>query len=114
MKAAELRALQAAAMSEEELQAQITDRLNRLKLLWFHDVDPLKNRRGYPDLTIAGPGGTLFRELKTMTGRVSAAQQKWLDTLSEGGEDAKVWRPIDLLNGTVDAELAVIARRAVA
>lgn len=51
---------------------------------------------GFPDLTLAHPRGWLLvRELKTDTGRVSAAQQGWLELLASAGVDASVWRPRD-------------------
>jgi hypothetical protein len=64
---------------------------------------------GYPDWTFAGPGGVLWRELKTMKGRPSADQTQWLEVLRSAGADAKVWRPADLISGLIVHELALIA-----
>ena len=62
---------------------------------------------GFPDLVLLSPrqGRILFRELKTMRGSVSADQRRWLDALRAVGQDAGVWRPVDLLEGRVLAEL---------
>ena len=52
--------------------------------------------KGFPDLVLVHPQvGVLFRELKSDTGRLSAAQTGWLKTLEEAGADVGVWRPSD-------------------
>jgi hypothetical protein len=66
-------------------------------------------REGFPDWTIAGSGGLIFRELKTEAGKVTPAQQEWLDALAAAGADAGVWRPLQLLDGTIARELADLA-----
>ncbi|XTZ13883.1 hypothetical protein ACQSSU_20515 [Micromonospora echinospora] len=66
--------------------------------------------KGWPDLTIVGPGGVLYRELKSKTGVVEPDQKVWLGVLAAAGQNAKVWRPIDLLNGTIGRELQAIRR----
>ncbi len=51
---------------------------------------------GWVDLLLWRPGNTvLFRELKTNKGRVTRTQQAVLDSLTESGADAGVWRPSD-------------------
>jgi hypothetical protein len=67
--------------------------------------------KGYPDLTLAGPGGVLFRELKSAKGACSAEQSVWLSTLMGAGADAEVWRPADLKSGRIKRELQEIAGR---
>ncbi|PZG04386.1 hypothetical protein C1I95_33295 [Micromonospora craterilacus] len=65
---------------------------------------------GWLDLAIAGPGGQLFRELKSSTGKVEPEQQVWMDLLAAGGADVGVWRPGDLLSRRIGRELAAIRR----
>ena len=62
---------------------------------------------GFLDLVLAreSPPRLLFRELKTEKGRVTDGQKKWLRVLTAMGEDAKVWRPADWLDGTIEREL---------
>ena len=73
------------------------------------------NGKGFPDLTLAGHGGLLFRELKTTRGVLSPEQKTWLAALTAAGADAGVWRPDDLHSGRIEAELRAIRRtRAVA
>jgi len=50
---------------------------------------------GWPDLVLARAGTVLVRELKTRTGRVSAAQTAWHAALTAAGLDVAVWRPAD-------------------
>jgi len=90
-------------MSEAEFQQRVTDLCDTLGLTWAHFrpaveksgkwSTPMSGRKGFPDLVIAGPGGVLFVELKTDTGRLSHDQQHWLDELHDGGSECHVWRP---------------------
>jgi hypothetical protein len=108
-------------MSEDRgpgsLDAHVRKLMKDLELWGFHvekslDVDKGRtnvSRKGYPDWTIAGPRGQMWRELKAQRGIVSPDQRKWLEMLCAGGGDADVWRPADLLSGRVAAELMAIA-----
>ena len=55
---------------------------------------------GFPDLCLVRPrdGRLIFSELKTDTGKVSPAQQIWLDALSNTDAEVYCWRPADLPN----------------
>jgi hypothetical protein len=64
--------------------------------------------KGYPDLTIVGHGGILFRELKSAKGVCSPEQVVWLRELTAAGQDAKIWRPADLESGRIEAELRTL------
>jgi hypothetical protein len=62
-------------------------------------MTPYQGDSGMPDMVLARAGRTLLVELKRQTnddGRVSEAQQRWLD--ASGGY---CWRPIDWLDGTI-------------
>lgn len=57
---------------------------------------PLQGDSGFPDLVLAHASrGVLFVELKTNRGRVSPEQSEWLNTLTDAGATAVVWRPCD-------------------
>jgi len=95
-------------MSERDFQAGV------LKLARFHGFelryhthDSRRSAPGFPDLVLVNTraGRVLFRELKTNKGRVTPDQQAWLDGLTACGMDAGVWRPDDLDDGRVLAEL---------
>ncbi len=79
-------------------------------LLVYHTHDSRHSAAGFPDLVIVGPGGCLFRELKGDGGKVSAAQQKWVDALTAAGEDAGFWWPDDLRSGRITRELTALRR----
>jgi hypothetical protein len=100
-------------MSEDRGRDSLDARIRRfcddLGLLRYHTHDARRSPRGYPDLTICGPGGVLFRELKTQRGKVTAEQREWLDALTAAGADAGVWRPIHLVTGQVARELTAIS-----
>jgi len=69
--------------------------------------------KGYPDLTIVGPGGVLWRELKSARGALSPEQVVWLKTLNRaaGEGSAAVWKPEDLHSGRIEAELRALRTR---
>lgn len=100
--------------TEAEFQQAVTQLAEWHGLKWWHDADSRRNKAGLPDLIIVGrqdpgePPAVLWRELKTATGRVSRAQQAWLDWLRLAGADAAVWRPADLASGRVRREMEAI------
>jgi len=84
--------------------------------LWAVPVKPERfaNRlgasRGFVDLLIVGPGGVLFRELKTDAGTypgrgLRPAQTIWKYRLQAAGLDWGLWQPKDLASGRIGAEL---------
>ncbi|MEV1013727.1 MULTISPECIES: hypothetical protein [unclassified Micromonospora] len=66
--------------------------------------------KGWPDLTIVGPGGVLFRELKSATGSRTADQRNWAEWLTEAGADVAVWKPRDWQSGRIEQELRALRR----
>jgi hypothetical protein len=62
----------------------------------YHTRDSRKSERGFPDVVLTDGEAVLFIELKTNTGKVTAAQQTWLSLLQHTGKvEAQVWRPRD-------------------
>jgi hypothetical protein len=109
-------------VTEEQLLTSVLDlcRLLGIRTAHFRPAQSKTGRwltavqgdgKGYPDLTLVGAGGVLFRELKAAKGVLSPDQKLWLAALTEGGADAGVWRPADLLSGRIEAELRAIRRR---
>jgi len=92
-------------MSEDTLQTRIEQLAKELGWLRYHTYDSRRSAAGFPDLVMVRRGRIVWRELKSMKGRVSADQRKWLDALETANADVGIWRPIDLLDGTVQAEL---------
>ncbi len=52
--------------------------------------------KGFPDLVLARNDRLVFVELKAEKGRVSPAQQEWLDDLGKAIPEVYLWRPSDL------------------
>ena len=111
----------AAKMSEDRgpdsLDARVRKLMKDLGLTGFHvekslDVDKGRKNvsvKGWPDWTIRGPRGVLFRELKSQRGRVEPEQREWLDALAAAAADVDVWRPADWYSQRVNRELAALA-----
>lgn len=101
------RQLKARDCSEEQLQNLVLAQAKRLGFLSYHTHDSRRSAPGYPDLHMVNPKTniTLFRELKSQTGKLRPAQREWLNALRAAGHDTAVWRPIDWFDGTITREL---------
>lgn len=87
--------------------------------LWVAVLNPahfnqrIAGNKGFPDLEIMGPGGVLYRELKTMNGMgpgggLRPDQLVWRDRLLAAGQDYEIWTPRDLETGRIEQQLAAI------
>lgn len=94
--------------TEAGLQLAVEQLAGWLGLRCWHDVDSRRNKAGFPDLVIVGPGGILWRELKKSTGRTSKAQDEWGAALRAAGQDWAVWKPGDMRSGRIRSELEAI------
>jgi hypothetical protein len=105
--AAQHRASVAEAMTVDALLAQVRRLASDLGWMTYHTHDSRRSESGFPDLVLISPrqGRILFRELKKMKGRVSADQKSFLEALTAVGQDAAVWRPDDLVDERILAEL---------
>lgn len=91
--------------SEVQLQTAVIELVKLYGGRHYHSYDSRRSPSGWPDLVIVFPGRSMFRELKTATGRVTKDQQWWLDILQSAGHDVGVWRPVDLREGRIPSEL---------
>lgn len=97
-------------MSEADLQRSVVEACGWFGLLVFHSTDSRRDLcAGFPALLIVGRR-TIAVELKSATGRVSVDQQRWLTRLNASGTLATVWRPADLLDGTITETLRNLAQ----
>jgi hypothetical protein len=94
--------------NERAFQSAVCQLAKGLGCIVFHPYDSRRSEPGFPDLVIVGKRGFMFREMKTQQGKVSDAQQMWLDKLTAAKADAAVWRPSDWPE-LVTAELREIA-----
>jgi hypothetical protein len=103
----------AAAMPEDQgddsLEAHLKRLLDDLNLFGYHPYDSRRSARGWVDWAILGPSGALFRELKAQRGVLTVDQRRVGAKLTRAGLDYAVWTPVDLLNGTIAAQLGRIA-----
>lgn len=100
------------AMSEDRgpdsLEAHVRRLMKDLGLDGFHVRNSIGSRRGFPDWEIWGTS-VLWRELKSERGRLSTDQRRVGSLITRAGGDWAVWRPRDLLDGTIARQLARIA-----
>lgn len=95
-------------MSEAELQQSVADACKKLQLMHYHTHDSRRSEAGYPDCTIVGPNGILFRELKSRDGQLRPEQRKWGSRIAKAGGNWAVWRPRDWEDGTIVRQLQAL------
>lgn len=90
-------------VSEAAFQQAVVELAKLRHWLVFHDYDSRRNAAGFPDLVMVHQrtGEVIYAELKTHKGRVSQAQQRWIDALTLGGASVHVWRPAHLRTGQI-------------
>jgi len=99
--------------AEAAFGRQVIRRARRAGVLahWCLDSRYCAGQRGFPDLVLAGQGGTIFRELKTGAGDTSAGQDLWGWMLRSGPLPVPawaIWRPADLESGLIEMQLRMI------
>jgi hypothetical protein len=100
--------------THDELLAEVLRRCAG-RHLWTVPANPARfsqragASKGFPDVVIYGPGGVLYRELKTYASpNLEPGQMIWKYRLKAAGQDWDIWHTRDLDNGRVDAELAAL------
>ena len=103
----------AAAMTEDRgpdsLDAHVRKLIADLGLWAYHPRTSKGSAAGWPDWVIIGRGGILFRELKSESGTVTPEQRHVGDLITRAGGNWAVWRPRQLLDGSIGRELASLA-----
>lgn len=103
-------------MPEVALQGHVQTLARDLGWRYFHPADnrPTGPRQvtqrivaGYPDLTMLNvrQNRLIVAELKAQKGRLSDAQRDWLADFTALGIETFVWRPSDLIDGTIASVL---------
>ena len=89
-------------MTETQFASAVEDLLELYGWLWCHfrpaKTDKgwrtaLSGHKGLPDYVAAKSGRLLMFELKSAAGKVSQAQQEWLDALKKTKAEVYLWRP---------------------
>lgn len=106
MKQAEYRAAMADAMLESELQAKVRRRAHQHGFtLIYHTHRSDRSDPGFPDLVLVNDTRLVFVELKRQKAEPTPIQKRWLYGLAATGVEVYVWRPSDLLDGSIDTYL---------
>ena len=102
-----------AAMPEDRgpdsLDAHVRRLMADLGLFGYHTRNSKGSAAGWPDWVIIGRGGILYRELKAEHGSLSPEQRHVGELIRQAGGNCPVWRPRDLLAGSIGRELADLA-----
>lgn len=106
VRAEEYHQMMAGQMREKDLQSRVERLARSCGWLVYHTHDSRRSGPGFPDLVMVRGRRVLWRELKTMKGRASDHQRRWIEALFDAGQDAGVWRPLDWFDGTIGRELA--------
>ena len=85
-------------MREKDFLATVITLLERFGWLAYHTHDSRRSVPGFPDIVALRQGRLLALELKMPNGRVSKAQQHWLEEFDKvpGAIAAVVWWQQDL------------------
>lgn len=83
-----------ASISEEDFQAGVIEFAKRHLWKVYHTRNSRKSEKGFPDLVMVR-ATTVYAELKSEDGVVTADQQGWIDALMFAGEEVYVWKPSD-------------------
>lgn len=89
-----LRSTQLRRQSESQFQAAVILLAEVCGWKVYHTHDSRRSNKGFPDLVLVRER-TIYRELKTETGKLTPEQRDWLLALRQAGDDADMWRPRD-------------------
>lgn len=84
-----------ADMTEKEWTAQVVELARTLGYKRYHTYRSKHSESGWPDEALVRDR-LILAELKRESGKVSDAQQQWLDALAGAGQEVYLWRPSDL------------------
>lgn len=85
-----------ATVTEEDFLGHVTQLAHVFGWLPYHTRDSRRSAAGFPDLVLVRGDRLIFAELKTITGKVSNAQETWIARLRETPVEVYVWRPNDI------------------
>lgn len=105
MRPDQYRRVLAKAMPEEALQEQVRQMALMLGWLYYHTHNSRHSPAGFPDCVMVKEERLIFAELKRWDKNPTPVQYEWLDALGNASQEAYVWRPQDLLDGTIERTL---------
>lgn len=81
-------------ITEKQFLAQVLELAALCHWRAYHSWISIRSAQGFPDLVMVRLSRILFVELKSERGRVSPAQQEWLNDLALTGKvEVEIWRP---------------------
>lgn len=81
-------------ITEKQFESQVKDLAKICGWKYYHTWRSFHSPAGFPDCCIVRGTRLLFAELKSEKGKVSPAQQEWLDILKATGKcEVYLWRP---------------------
>ena len=83
--------------AEADLDAAVVKEAKRCGWLTYHTRNSRKSEAGFPDRVLVRGNRVIFAELKSATGRLTAAQETWREALQAVGGNVvyRVWHPAD-------------------
>jgi len=93
-------------IKESEFEAQVRQLARLYGWLCYHTWRSIHSPAGFPDLVLLRGQRLVFAELKTARGKLTTAQQQWLEALRQTAAEVYVWRPDDW-----DSIVACLANR---
>lgn len=89
-------------MSEAALQENVAAAARVMGWMAYHTYRSTRSEPGFPDWVFLKGNRMVVAELKSTTGKTTAAQEQWLAAFRlVPGCEAYVWRPWDWLSGDV-------------
>jgi len=82
-------------ITEKQFQGQVQQLAQLCGWLCYHTWGSIHSPAGFPDLVLVRGSRLVFAELKAARGKLTAAQQQWLDALRQTAAEVYVWRPDD-------------------
>lgn len=99
-------------LTEAALQRHVEAAALQLGFATYHTFLSVRSQPGFPDLVCVKDGRLIVAELKSGTGKVTTAQQQWLDAFAAVPCcEVHVWRPDDWYSGRI---VRILAGEAVA
>lgn len=83
-------------INEKDFMAQVIALSKLFSWESYHTQFSIRSARGWPDLSLCRPPRLILAELKSDAGKLTAAQERWLDLLGQcPGVEVYLWRPAD-------------------
>ena len=93
--------MMARTISEKDLQEQVRQMAVTLGWLYYHTHNSRHSPEGFPDCVLVKGERLVIAELKRWDKNPTPAQYEWLNALGKVSKEVFVWRPQDLLDGTI-------------